>query len=256
MTDEMLHIDRQPPIFHISFNRPEARNALNEDLRRALREALNAAEADSEARCVLLTGEGPDFCAGADIKQLGQRTMLGSAWAADRLDTLVESLSKPVVAALHGNTLGGGFELSLACTMRLAASDLRVGLPEIKLGVFPALGATQRLPRIIGEAIALDLILTGRTIDADQALRWGIVSKVVPTGELRAAAWELALVLARRPPIAMRVATDAVRRSSDMSRSDGIEFERRLFGLVCGTEDKSEGVTAWIEKRSPEFRGR
>ena len=253
---EHLRVERRGAVLRLSLNRPEAKNALNRAMRSELRSALLQAEADPDVRVVLLTGEGDSFCAGADIRELGERTMLGSAWAPDRLDTVIEELSKPVVAAVHGYTLGGGFELILACTLRIAADDFKGGFPEIKLGIFPALGATQRLPRMVGESVALSLILTGRIIDAEEAGRLGLFTRVVPPGELLSGAWELAAMLARRPPVAMRAAVEAVRRSLDLSRRDGLDFERRLFGIVCGTADKNEGVAAWLEKREPQFSGR
>lgn len=255
-SSELVVVEKRGAVARISLNRPDARNALNTQLRAELGSALRAAGKDPEVRAILLTGEGEDFCAGADIYELERRGVLDSAWADERLDAIVENLAKPVVVELRGYTLGGGMELTLACTARIAAGDLQWGFPEIRLGIFPALGATQRLPRIVGEGRALDLILTGRRTSAEEALDWGVVTSVAPVDEIRDRSWEYAERLAKLPPIALRVATESVRKSFDLSLRDGIDLERRLFGLVCGTEDKQEGVRAWIERRRPEFTGR
>lgn len=251
-----LRTERHDAVAVISLNRTKAKNALNEALRSDIRRACRAAEEDDGIRAIVFTGEGDSFCAGADIAELKERTMLRATWAPDRIDTIVEGLGKPVVGALHGHVLGGGFELALAFTMRIAADNFRGALPEIKLGVFPGLGGTQRLPRMIGEARALDLILTGRTIDAAEALALGLVCAVVPLAELRERALDLAQKLASGPPIATRVVIETVRRAADLGRSEGLDYERRLLGVVCGTQDKEEGVAAWLEKRRPVFKGR
>ena len=192
----------------------------------------------------------------ADIASCKARTLLQATWAPDRIDLAIEASSKPVIGALHGYAFGGGLELALAFTMRIAADNLKCGLPEIKLGVFPGLGGTQRLPRIVGEGRALDIILTGRTIEAQEALALGLVTRVVPASELRQAALELARRLGDGPPIATRVVIESVRRASDLGRGEGLDYERRLFGTVCATEDKQEGIAAWLEKRKPNFTGR
>jgi len=251
-----LRTETHDAVALISLNRTSAKNALNEALRSDIRRACQLAERDDAIRAIVFTGEGDSFCAGADIVELKDRTMLRATWSPDRIDTLVEGLGKPVVGALHGHVLGGGFELALAFTMRIAADNFRGALPEIKLGVFPGLGGTQRLPRMIGEARALDLILTGRTIDAAEALALGLVTAVVPLAELRERALDIARKLASGPPIATRVVIETVRRAADLGRSEGLDYERRLLGVVCGTQDKEEGVAAWLEKRRPVFKGR
>jgi enoyl-CoA hydratase/carnithine racemase len=253
---ERLRTERHGAVALVALDRTQAKNALNEALRAEIRHACMAAEQDDQIRAVVFAGEGDSFCAGADIGELQARTMLTTAWAPDRIDLVVEGMSKPVIGALHGHVLGGGFELALAFTLRIAADTFRGALPEIRLGVFPGLGGTQRLPRIVGEARALDLILTGRTIDAQEALALGIVCKVVPAAELRDEALRLAARLADGPPIATRVIVECVRRASDLGRSEGLDYERRLLGIVCGTEDKEEGVAAWLQKRRPTFTGR
>jgi enoyl-CoA hydratase/carnithine racemase len=152
--------------------------------------------------------------------------------------------------------LGGGLELALAFTIRIASTDLKAGFPEVKLGVFPGLGGTQRLPRLVGEGRALELMLSGRIIDAPEALRIGLVTETVEREALEGRAMELARSLAAGPPLAMRAIIEATRRASDLGRAEGLDYERRLFGVICGTEDKTEGTQAWLEKRPPSFRGR
>lgn len=246
---------RERGVGHIRLNRPDARNALSEALRQELREAFHAAEADPEIRVVLLSGEGRNFCAGADIRELAQRDPLEAGWTANRLDIQVESMTKPVIAAMHGPTLGGGIELSLACTLRVVSEDFVGGLPEVKLGAFPASGGTQRLPRIVGEAHALDLMLTGRRFDAKEALALGIACRILPDEGFLAAATEYAEAMATGAPLAMRVIIEATRRASNLSRPEGLDYERRMFGLICGTADMKEGVAAWKEKRQARFAG-
>lgn len=253
---ESLRVRRDGAVMHLSLNRPDVRNALDTPVRQALAAALREAESDPQVRAVLVTGEGRHFCAGADIRELRERTLLQAGWAPERLDTLVEALSKPVVGALHGYVLGGGLELALAFTIRLASEDFRGGFPEVKLGIFPALGGTQRLPRLVGEGRAMELMLTGRIVDAREAKDIGLVSEVIPADALHARGMALAQELAAGPPVAMRAIMECVRRAGDLGRADGLDYERRLFGIVCGTQDKTEGVEAWLEKRPPRFAGK
>ena len=252
----MLLTEKNGSVAVISLNRTDARNALGREIRAELRDALLSAEADSAIRAVLIAGEGDGFCAGGDIEDLQKRSMLDASWSPERVDVVVESMSKPVVGALHGFTLGGGLELALAFTLRIGADNLRCGFPEIKLGIFPGMGGTQRLPRLVGEAHALDLVLTGRSIDADEALKLGLITRIVPLASLRAEALKIAQRLADGPPVATRVVIDAIRRAADLARTDGLDYERKLFGIVCGTEDKAEGIAAWFDKRRPQFKGR
>lgn len=249
-------LSREGQVLHLRLNRPQARNALSEALRNELITALEAAQADDEVRSVLITAEGKSFCAGADIHELSDRSPLAAAWPGRRLDTAVENVSKPIVAAMQGHVLGGGLELALCFTVRIAASDLKAGLPEVKLGVFPGMGGTQRLPRIVGEGRALEILLTGRMMGAQEALHIGLISEVIEPDQLLPRGMALAQQLANGPPIAMRVIIEAARRASDLGRAEGLDYERRLLGLVCSTEDKLEGTRAWKEKRRPRFKGR
>lgn len=255
MSEPTVFARTQGAVLELSLNRPEHRNALNTAVRSQLREHIAEATLKDSIRAIVIRGEGDHFCAGADIHELAERRLPSAAWAPDRLDVVLEQCGMPVVVAMQGYALGGGLELSLAGTMRIIADNFIGGLPEIKLGIFPALGGTQRLPRMVGESRALSLILTGRTFDASEAERWGIATLCVPANDLRDEALALADKLAQRPPIAVRAATEAVRTGLGMSRGDGLEFERKLFGIVCASDDKDEGVSAWMQKRDPEFKG-
>jgi enoyl-CoA hydratase len=248
-------VDRNPPIFTLTINRPAVRNALNAEVRRRLIEEFRAVRGDTDIRVVVLKGSGPDFCAGADINELAEQTAISASWPAERIDQSIELAGVPVVGVLRGNVLGGGFELSLACTLRVVSETFRGGLPEVRFGIIPGMGATQRLPRMVGEAVALDLILTGRTWDSSAAERLGYASRVVPDDQVELEAANLAESLAALSPTAIRSATEAVRMSFDLSRNDGLEHERRLFALLCGTADKEEGIRAWLEKRPALFTG-
>lgn len=249
LTGELL-VEQDGAVLRLSFNRPAKRNALNRAVRSALEAELRRAAEDDSVRVILLTGEGRDFSAGADIRELAVRTVADAAWPASQPGIAVEAVGKPVIAELHGYALGGGMELALAATMRVGSTDLKWGFPELKLGVFPASGGTQRLPRMIGEARALDLILTGRTADADEALRLGLITACVPPEELRATSMALAGQLAELSPTALRVATEGVRKSFDLSRADGLDFERRLYGLLwAGDRATADGVGSWVTKR-------
>ena len=245
----------------ITFNRPEVRNALNY---RAIDEALEAvrnAETDDSVRVLILTGAGEKaFIAGADIGELRERntmTELGSRSAQRRvLANLLETMSKPTIAAINGFAVGTGLELAMACTIRIASENAKFGLPEINLGIMPGNGGTQRLPRLVGEGRAMEMILTGELIDAPEAYRIGLVNKVVPQTELMNYVKELAQKLAAKPPLAVKLAKNAIRTGLNMTLNDGIEYENKLFAILCGSQDKQEGVAAFLEKRPPNFQGK
>jgi len=245
----------------ITFNRPEVRNALNY---RAIDEALEAvrnAETDDSVRVLILTGAGEKaFIAGADIGELRERntmTELGSRSAQRRvLANLLETMSKPAIAAINGFAVGTGLELAMACTIRIASENAKFGLPEINLGIMPGNGGTQRLPRLVGEGRAMEMILTGELIDAPEAYRIGLVNKVVPQTELMNYVKELAQKLAAKPPLAVKLAKNAIRTGLNMTLNDGIEYENKLFAILCGSQDKQEGVAAFLEKRPPNFQGK
>jgi len=248
---EVVLVEQTGAVLRLSINRPTKRNAMNTAVRQGLVDGLSRAARDESVRVVLITGEGADFSAGADIKELAVRTVDDAAWPELQIGITIEALGKPVIAELHGYSLGGGMEMALACTFRVGADDLKWGFPEIKLGVFPASGGTQRLPRMVGEARALELVLTGRQGDAAEALRLGLITECVPAEKLRDCSMALAEQLASVPPAALRVATDGVRKSFDLSRQDGLDFERRLYGLLwAGQRETRSGVQSWVDSNA------
>ena len=255
-----LLLERDGTVALLTINRPEKRNALNaatvDDLRRAVLELKH----DAGVRAVVLTGAGDKaFVAGADINELAvQSPVTGREHArtGQHVFDLVERMGKPVIAALNGVALGGGCELAMACTLRIAADTARLGQPEINLGLMPGYAGTQRLARLVGKGRALDLLLTGDGISADEAWRIGLVNRVVPAAALMGEARTLAQVLASRAPIAMRYIIDAVNTGLEMTLADAQVFEATLFGLVSTTEDMREGTRAFLEKRKAEFKGR
>jgi len=245
----------------ITINRPEVRNALTQALMVELGEAITEAEVDDEVRVLILTGAGDRaFVAGADIGEVGARDTLTELGLKSRVRrdvySRLEHLFKPSIAAINGYALGGGCELALACTLRIAAETAKLGQPEINIGIIPGLGGTQRLTRLVGKGRAMELILTGEMIDAQEAHRIGLVNKVVPAAELMDTARALGQKLAAKPPLALKAAKDAVDYGADMSLAAALEFENRLFAILSGSADAAEGVTAFLEKRKPEWRGR
>jgi len=245
----------------ITFNRPEVRNALNYLAIDEALEAASDADADDLVKVLILTGAGDKaFVAGADIEELRARntlTELGKRSARRRvLANLLETMSKPTIAAINGFAVGTGLELAIACTIRIASENAKFGQPEINLGIMPGNGGTQRLPRLVGEGRAMEMILTGDLIDAQEAYRIGLVNRVVPQAELMPYVKELATKLAAKSPLAIKLAKDAVHAGLNMSLKDGIEYENKLFAILCGSKDKQEGVAAFLEKRRPDFQGR
>lgn len=242
----------------LKLNRPEVRNALNDELRAAIVAEVRASEADPSIRAIVLTGEGPTaFCAGADVGALLQRTpqMAMDLFTDDRIDFVIERCSKPVVAAINGYAFGGGCEVALSCTIRISSENAQIGLPEVNLGIFPALGGTQRLPRLIGVGRALEMILTARILKSAEALEYGLVSKVVPLERLLEQAVALGETIASKGPVAVRLAKDAILTGFGMTLREGLLYENRLAALMMGTKDKKEGLSAFLEKRKPVFTG-
>jgi enoyl-CoA hydratase/carnithine racemase len=238
-------------------NRPEARNALSAELMEELAALCERWDEDDEIRCIVIAGSDDWFAAGADIKAMAMRTLVETLTApAGRFWERLAAVRTPLVAAVSGFALGGGCELALACDLIVASETAEFGQPEILLGIIPGGGGTQRLARVMGKQRAMELVLTGRRIDAEEARSLGIVNSIAPKKGWLDAALELAEVVARRPPLAVRFAKQAVLAADETPLSAGISHERRLYELAMATEDRVEGMNAFIEKRKPEFRGR
>ena len=257
LTFEHLRFDLQDGVAVITIDRQEALNALDQDVLAELALAFDVAETDAEVRALVVTGAGRAFVAGADIAEL-QR--LSDAFAGREAalmgQEVMNSLAAmpfPTIAAVNGFALGGGLELALAADLRVAAPGARLGLPEVGLGLIPGFGGTQRLPRLIGKGRALDLIFTGRHVDAEEALRIGLVDRVAD--DALQAALDLARQAARNAPVALGLAKEAVVRGLDVTLSEGLEIEADLFGLVTTTADMREGTSAFLSKREPDFQG-
>lgn len=251
----------------ITLNRPDALNSIDSRTAQELVDAAEKVDEDSDLRAVVITGAGDRaFSVGMDLKELVEATegiedrptlldIRRRLWHYNPWERIAR-LSKPTIAAINGLALGGGLELALACDIRVASEEARFGFPEVRLGVIPARGGTQRLPRIVGRGKALEMILTGDTIDAIEAHRIELVSKVVPPGSLLTTAMDLAVKLANSAPIAIRFAREAVTKGLDMTFDQGLSLETDLYVLLQTTEDRSEGIRSFIEKRPPRFEGR
>jgi enoyl-CoA hydratase len=257
---ENLLLERDGAVAIVTVNRPKVLNALNAQTLDELRRVLLALRYDESVRCLILTGSGEkSFIAGADINELAVQsptTGREHALKGQHVLDLIETTGKPVIAAINGYALGGGCELAMACTIRLAADTARLGQPEINLGIIPGYAGTQRLTRLVGRGRALELLLTGDQITAAEAYRLGIVNRVVPAAELMTEARKLASMLATKAPVAVRYIIDAVNRGIQMPLADAQAFEATLFGLVASTDDMREGTKAFLEKRKAEFKGK
>jgi enoyl-CoA hydratase len=247
-------------IARITFNRPNVLNALNRKTMDELGDCLKKVRADDEIRVLILTGAGEKaFIAGADINELSQQTPVNGrefTLYGQEIIHRLETLGKPAIAAINGFALGGGCELALACTLRVASRNAKLGQPEVKLGIIPGYGGSQRLPRLCGKGVAHELILTGEMITAEEALRIGLVNRVVEPGELLATAEAIAKKIIANAPLAVRYALEAVERGMEMPQEEGLYLEATLFGLCCATQDMREGTRAFLEKRPPKFEGR
>jgi len=251
--------ERHKQVAIISLNRPEKRNALSREMIAELADIFTSIKQQSDLRAIILTGAGDAFCAGTDISELTVLDNERAREVSERGQSLchqIETCGVPVIAAVNGIAAGGGCELALACHLRIGAADAQFSLPETKLGIIPAYGGTQRLPREIGEGRALELMLTGRTMQADEALQVGLVSSVVPLAELSIAAHALACEIALLAPLAIRACLEAVIRGSLLPLDQGLALEAKLFAGLFATEDVREGTTAFLEKRSPVFKGK
>jgi enoyl-CoA hydratase/carnithine racemase len=252
-----LALERYEAVAVVRLNRPERRNALSPDLMEKLADVLADLDADDGARCIVIGGTEEVFAAGADIKAMVERSFHEVLEASTMpFWQRVADCRTPLIAAVSGFALGGGCELALLCDMIVASDTAEFGQPEITLGIIPGGGGTQRLARVIGKQRTMELVLTGRRIDAKEALRLGFVNRVVPKRHWLSEAVELAEVIARRPPLAVKLAKQAVLAADEMALSAGLAHERRLYELAMATEDRVEGMQAFLEKRRPEFRGR
>ncbi len=257
MNRKYVLIEIEAGVGRIQLHRPQVLNALNMELVDELVQTMEEMDQNSEVRTILLTGDERAFAAGADIKEMAGATAVEmllrnqfSTW--DR----IRRVRKPIIAAVSGYALGGGCELAMACDMIVAAETATFGQPEINLGVMPGAGGTQRLTRTIGKARAMEMILTGRPITAEEAYRAGLVTRVVPVKELEEEAMKLAREIAAKPPIAVQLAKQAVLKAQDVTLESGLDFEQKLFYLLFSTEDQREGMKAFMEKRTPRFEGR
>lgn len=243
----------------VTINRPDKLNALNRETIEELHQAFETWREDEEVLAVIISGAGEKaFVAGADISELaGLDETSGREYArrGQELTQIIENYPKPVIAAINGYALGGGTELAMACHIRLAAETAKMGQPEVKLGLIPGFGGTQRLARLIGKGRALEIILSGRMVSAAEALSWGLVNRVVPQDRLAAEAEALAKEIIKNGPLALGLAIEAINRGLDRPLDEALEIEAEIFGQVCATEDAREGTAAFLEKRPPRFRG-
>ena len=260
MPFDNLLVDRDGPVAIVTINRPRVLNALNSETLDELRRVVLDLRQDDGVRAIVVTGAGEKaFVAGADINELAVLSPAGGrehALAGQHVFDLIQNLGKPVIAAINGFALGGGCELAMACTLRLAADTAKLGQPEINLGLIPGYAGTQRLARLVGAGRALEIILTGTPISAAEAERIGLVNRVVPAAELMNEAKKLAAHLAAQAPIAVRYIIAAINKGVEMGFAESSVFEATLFGLVASTADMREGTRAFLEKRKAEFKGR
>ncbi len=260
MAYENITYEVKDNIGYITFNRPKVLNALNRRTVEELGECLLAARQDASVRVLILTGAGEKaFVAGADINELAQRTPVDGkdfSLFGQQIFHRLETMGKPSIAAINGFALGGGCELALSCTIRLASRTARLGQPEVKLGILPGYGCSQRLARLCGKGVAHELILTGEMISAEEALRIGLVNHVTELSELMPLAESIAKKIIANAPLAVKYAMEAVEHGMEMPQEEGLFLEATLFGLCCATEDMREGTRAFIEKRPAQFKGR
>src|ERR1700710_2703860 len=252
--------EKKGPVAYVTLNRPKVLNALSQGAWEDLRTAFEQARGDAAVLGVILTGAGDKaFIAGEDISELAHATPVDaekSSRSGQTVLDLIETLGKPVIAAVNGFALGGGCETAMACTIRIAAEHARFGQPEVKLGLLPGGGGTQRLPRLVGKGRALQLILTGETISAQEAYRIGLVNEVVPATGLIDRAEAILKQITANAPIAVKFSLEAANKGLETSQSEGLALEASYFGICAATEDKKEGTSAFLEKRAPNFRGR
>lgn len=258
MSYQFILVSKDPAGYAVvQFNRPEVLNALNMKLMEELVDALESLDKDDHVRCIILTGNEKAFAAGADIKEMADASAVEmltrdqfARW--DR----IRKIKTPIIAAVSGFALGGGCELMMTCDIVIASETARIGQPEINIGVMPGAGGTQRLTRAVGKVKAMEMVLTGSMISAQEALQWGLINKVVPVEYYFEEARALAASIASKPPVAVRLAKEAVLKAFDTTMEGGLEFERKNFYLLFSSEDQKEGMKAFAEKRKPEWKGK
>jgi enoyl-CoA hydratase len=260
MTFENLLFEKKNSIAYVTVNRPKVLNALNSATMDELRAAFTDIKNDASVRVAILTGTGEKaFIAGADIGELAKLNPVSAKEYTHRgqsvLD-LIENLGKPVIACMNGFALGGGCEIAMACSMRLASENAKIGQPEVKLGLIPGLGGSQRLPRLVGKGLAMQLITTGEMITAQEAHRIGLVNEVTTAADLLPRAEAIAQKIIANAPLAVQYAMEGVNKGMEMNLAEGLYLEATLFGVVCATEDKTEGTKAFLEKRQAQFKAR
>ncbi len=260
MAYENILFEKKDGIAYVTFNRPKVLNALNRKTVEELRDALQDARDDSSVRVLILTGAGEkSFVAGADISELAQRTPVDGkdfSLFGQSVFHLLETFGKPSICAINGFALGGGCELALSCTIRLASKTAKLGQPEVKLGIIPGYGGSQRLARLCGKGIAHELCLTGEMITAEEAQRIGLVNHIYEPAELLPAAEAMAKQIIANAPLAVKYTMEAIERGVEMPQEEGLFLEATLFGLACATEDMREGTKAFLEKRKADFKGK
>ena len=257
MAQVEVSLDEKFHVALVQLNRPEARNALSPEMRAEIADTLERLDVDSEVRCIVLAGNDEFFAAGADIRAMAEKPLDAPPDPEGmRFWARISAIGTPIIAAVSGYAFGGGCELAMACDMIVCDEKTRFGQPEITLGIIPGGGGTQRLARAIGKQRAMEYVLTGRRWDAKTAQRWGLVNKVVDKNRWLTEAIELARVIAERPPLAVRLGKRAVQVAEDTSLAEGLRAERELFDEAMASEDRVEGMTAFLEKRDPQFKGR
>jgi enoyl-CoA hydratase len=260
MSFENIRYEKKGTIGYVTVDRPKVLNALNGATMEEIGRCFEAIRQDAEVRVAILTGSGEKaFIAGADINELAANDPVAGKEYIRRgqavLD-LIENLGKPVIACINGFALGGGCEIAMACTIRLASENAKLGQPEVKLGIIPGYGGTQRLPRLVGKGRAMQMLLTGEMIGPEEAQRIGLVNEVVPRAELISRAEAIAGKIAANAPLAVQYCMEAVHHGMEMPLAEGLNLEAALFALSCATADKQEGTNAFLQKRAPQFRGR
>ena len=260
LTLENVLYEKRGAIAYVTLNRPKVLNALKQAVFAELKSAFEDARNDASIRGVILTGSGGKaFAAGADIAEMSNYTGIEAGEAtrrAQEVTEIIENLGKPVIAAVNGFALGGGCELSMACTIRLAVEGAKFGQPEVKIGIMPGAGGTQRLPRLVGKGRALQLILTGEVISAQEAYRIGLVNEIVPSSNLIVRAEAILHQIISNAPLGVKFSIEAVNKGLEASVSEGLLLEASLFAVCAGSEDKKEGTSAFLAKRAPQFQGR